>query len=280
MILDNILADKRIEVGARKAQVPMPDIQRSILDAPSPRDFAGALRGLTADTGIFFLSDSANGVKLTPLQGQVQLIAEVKKASPSKGLIRPDFDPVAIAKTYEAAGASAISVLTDEKYFQGSLEYLKAIRAEVKLPLLRKDFVVDPYQIYEARAAGADAVLLIVAALSIDELSYFRALASELGMASLVEVHTREELDVALDIKAKIIGINNRNLQTFETALYTTFDLAAEIPSDCIIVSESGISTRKDVVHLAAAGVSAILVGESLMREPDPAVKVKELLGI
>lgn len=207
------------------------------------------------------------------------MIAEVKKASPSKGLIRPDFEPVTIAKTYESAGASAISVLTDEKYFQGSIEYLKSIRQAVDLPLLRKDFVIDAYQIYEARAAGADAILLIVAALSREQLVEFGGLARELGMGALIEVHTAEELDVALSTDEPIIGINNRNLQTFETTLDTTIELASRIPSDRVIVSESGIFTRADVERLTAAGVDAILVGESLMREPDPGVKVRELLG-
>jgi indole-3-glycerol phosphate synthase len=207
------------------------------------------------------------------------LIAEVKKASPSKGLIRADFDPVAISRIYEEAGASAISVLTDEKYFQGSLEYLKSIRTAVDLPLLRKDFVIDEYQIHEARAAGADAVLLIVAALTKGELAEFQEIAWRLGMTALVEVHTAEEMEVAVEIGAKVIGINNRNLQTFETTLDTTMDLASKAPKDSVLVSESGIFSRSDVERVASAGVSAILVGESLMREPDPGLKIRELLG-
>ena len=258
MILDRILSNKRIEVDARKAQVSQGELERITREAPAPSDFASSV---------------------VRRPSSVKLIAEIKKASPTKGLIRPDFDPVAIAETYEKSGASAISVLTDEKYFQGHLDYLKAVKDAVSLPVLRKDFIIDPYQIYEARAAGADAILLIVAALSREELSEFMALSEKLGMASLVEVHTSEELDVALEVGAKIIGINNRNLQTFETKLETTLELAAKIPGDRVIVSESGIFTRTDVEKLMAAGVDAILVGESLMREPDPGVKVKELLG-
>jgi len=208
------------------------------------------------------------------------LIAEVKKASPSKGLIRADFDPVQIAKTYEAAGASAISVLTDEKYFQGRLEYLTAVHDAVSLPTLRKDFIIDAYQVYESRAAKADAILLIVAALDAGRLRDLMALATELGMASLVEAHSSEELDIALEVAARIIGINNRNLQTFETKLETTLELASRVPGDRVLVSESGIFTRSDVERLMAVGVDAILVGESLMREPDPGMKVRELLGV
>ena len=259
MILDKILADKRIEVDARKAQVSLEQVKDAAVKASALLDFASSVASRPSS---------------------VKLIAEIKKASPSKGLIRPDFDPVAIAKIYEKSGASAISVLTDEKYFQGHLDYLKAVKEAVSLPVLRKDFIIDPYQIYESRAAGADAVLLIVAALSREELSEFMALSEKLGMASLVEVHTFEELDTALEIGAKIIGINNRNLQTFETKLETTLELAAKIPGDRVIVSESGIFTRADVEKLMSAGVDAVLVGESLMREPDPGVKVKELLGI
>lgn len=258
-ILDKILADKRIEVEIRKAQESLEQVKISAGKAPASRCFASAIGGP---------------------KSEIRLIAEIKKASPSKGLIRPDFDPVEIAKIYEASGASAISVLTDEKYFQGSLEHLKAVRNAVSLPVLRKDFIIDSYQIYESRTAGADAILLIIAALSHEELAGFMALASDLGMASLVEVHTAEELGTALEINARIIGINNRNLQTFKTKLNTTLELAARVTGDRILVSESGIFTRADVEKLMSAGVDAILVGESLMREADPGMKVKELLGI
>ena len=266
MILDKILADKRIEVDARKAHVPQEQVECEAYASAPARGFGNALAGEKSE--------------IRNPKSEIRMIAEVKKASPSKGLIRPDFDPVEIAKTYEASGASAISVLTDEKYFQGSLEYLKAIRQAVDLPLLRKDFIIDPYQIFEARAAGADAILLIVAALPREKLFGFMSLAGALGMDSLVEVHTAEELDIAMEIGASIIGVNNRNLQTFETKLETTLELAAEVPGDRILVSESGIFTRADVERLMEAGVDAILVGESLMRQPDPGVKVKELLGI
>ncbi|MHB1000642.1 MAG: indole-3-glycerol phosphate synthase TrpC [Armatimonadota bacterium] len=260
MILDKIIADKRPEVDLRKAQVPKEQMAQYAREASPALDFAAALRRPSGDT-------------------RMRLIAEVKKASPSKGLIRPDFDPVEIAKTYERSGASSISVLTDEKYFQGHLDYLKAIRANVNIPLLRKDFIVDPYQIFEARAAGADAILLIVAVLSSAEISEYMNLASELGMASLVETHTAEEMETALSTGAKIIGINNRNLQTFEVSLDTTLELAKMVPDGCILVSESGIFTRADVETLLDAEIDAILVGESLMRTADPADKVRELLG-
>ena len=275
MILDKILADKRLEVEARKAELSLEELRRRAQDAPPPRDFASALGGVAGKSAV-----------RSP-QSEIRLIAEVKKASPSKGLIQPDFDPVAIARAYEEAGASAISVLTDEKYFQGRLEYLREIHEAVNLPLLRKDFIIDPYQVYEARAALADAILLIVAAFpsggrgscrSAAELSGLMALAGELGMASLVEVHTAEELEVALEIEAEIIGTNNRDLRTFETRLETTLALAARVPADRILVSESGILTRADVERLMEVGVDAILVGEALMRGPDPSAKVRQLL--
>lgn len=262
MILDRILEDKKVEVADRKGSTPKNELEAAIRDLPVPR---------------FFLPVRQSAIR-NP-KSKISLISEIKKASPSKGLIREDFDPVGIAKTYEAAGASAISVLTDEKYFQGRLEYLTAVHNVVSLPILRKDFIIDPYQVYESRAAKADAILLIVAALSMGQLRELMLLATELGMASLVEVHTAKELDVALEIGAKIVGINNRNLRTFETKLETTLALASKVPGDRILVSESGIFTRSDVERLMAAGVDAILVGESLMRERDPGVKVRELLG-
>ena len=265
MILDRILADKRTEVAARKAEVPQDGLKLAAQDAPPARDFVSGL----------CIRESAT----RDPQSEIRLIAEVKKASPSKGLIRPDFDPAAIARTYEEAGASAVSVLTDEKYFEGRLEYLDAIHRAVELPLLRKDFTIDAYQVYEARAASADAILLIAAALSREELREFMVLADDLGMASLVEVHTAEELDAALEVGARIVGINNRNLQSFETKLETTLGLASRVPGDRILVSESGIFTRADVERLMEAGVDAMLVGEALMREPDPGAKARELLG-
>lgn len=274
-ILDTILADKRIEVAERMARVSLSEVVRAARDAPPPRDFARALRPATPSP----LEGEGRGEGETRgSRPSIALIAEIKKASPSKGLIRADFDPVEIAETYEAAGASAISVLTDEKYFQGRLEYLKAVHDAVNLPLLRKDFIVDEYQVHEARAACADAILLIVAALQKDELAKLMFLASDLGMSSLVEVHTADELETALEVGAKIIGINNRDLRTFEVKLETTLDLAPRIPDDRVLVSESGIRTRADVERLMSAGVDAILVGEALMREQDPGAKVRELL--
>lgn len=260
MILDKIIADKAPEVAARKKIISLEQMMNNAENAPKALDFKSAITR-TTDSDV------------------ICLIAEVKKASPSKGLIRPDFNPVEIAHMYEQSGASAISVLTDEKYFQGHLDYLKAIRAAVGIPLLRKDFIIDEYQIYEARAAGADAILLIAAVLNRDTISAFKHIAGELGMASLVETHTAEEMKIAVDAGAEIIGINNRNLQTFDVSLETTLELAKTAPDGCILVSESGIFTRADVMMLHDAGVDAILVGESLMREADPALKVMDLLG-
>ncbi len=265
MILDKILADKRAEVEALHLASPPEYLMALALEADTPRGFKAAVAGGKSE--------------IRNPKSEIRLIAEVKKASPSKGLIRPDFDPVTIARRYEESGASAISVLTDEKYFQGKLGYLTQIREAVGLPLLRKDFIIDRIQVYESRAAGADAILLIVAALSLGDLHTLLDLTRNLGMDALVEVHTESELGTALSVGADIIGINNRNLQTFETTIETTLELAAKVPPDKVLVSESGINTRADVERLMAAGVDAILVGESLMREPDPGTKVKELLG-
>ena len=212
-------------------------------------------------------------------QAGVALIAEVKKASPSAGVIRPDFDPVRIATAYEQAGAAVLSVLTDEQFFQGKLEYLRLIRESVRLPLLRKDFIIDELQLYEAVAGGADAVLLIAAILDDVQLRAYRQLAAHLKLAALVEVHDEPELARAVAAGAELIGINNRNLKTFQVDLGTTERLAAQIPPGTLIVAESGIHTRADVDRVAAAGVHAILVGESLMRSADIAGKVKELVG-
>ena len=256
-ILDKIVAHKRKEVSAQQAEVPLEEVRRRAREATRPLDFGGALQR----------------------PGRVAIIAEVKKASPSAGVIRPDFDPVAIARAYEAAGASAISILTDEHFFQGRLDYLTQIRQTVALPLLRKDFIIDPYQIYEARAAGADAILLIVAILEQDELERFLAIAADLGLASLVEVHTKQELDRSLAAEAQIIGINNRNLQTFVTDLAVTRDLSRGIPGGKTIVADSGIKTAEDVKMLADCGVSAVLVGETLMRSDDIGAKLQELAG-
>lgn len=259
-MLSEILATKRTEVQLRREQVTLHALQEQLINAPPPRDFRAAL---------------------TKAPGTA-LIAEVKKASPSKGVIREDFDPLAIAQTYAENGAACLSVLTDEKYFQGKLEYLRQIRDLISIPLLRKDFIIDAWQIAESRAAGADAILLIVAALSPPDLRCFLKLSAEYGLAALVEVHDAEEMREALDAGADLIGINNRDLHTFRTTLAVTLDLLATVPHDSgiLFVSESGIFTRADVEKLEAAGVDAILVGESLMREADIGAKVRALLGV
>lgn len=257
MILDTIVAHKRIELADDKQRMPFDTLKRKIQDLPPTRDFCAALSPPNC----------------------VHLIAEVKKKSPSKGIIREDFNPVEIARTYAANGASAISVLTDREFFAGELAYLSAIREAVTLPLLRKDFTIDPYHIYQARLVGADAVLFIVSILTSTQLREFIEIARSLGLASLVEVHTEEELEVALTGSAEIVGINNRDLKTFHTDIATTFRLKDSIPTDTVVVSESGINTHEDVMKLKEAGINAILVGESLMRSPDIGAKVRELLG-
>jgi len=257
MILDEIIAYKKKELAETKRRMPFQDIKAKALDAERVRGFGTLISG----------------------EGDIRLIAEVKKASPSKGVIREDFDPVTIARIYEESGASCISVLTEKKYFLGELEYLGQIRKAVKLPLLRKDFIIDEYQIYEARAAGADAVLLISACLEKQQMEDYLGTAKQLDLDVLVESHTYKELDKSLHAGAMLVGINNRDLTTFMVDQQTTLDLLKDIPDDRTVVSESGINTRDDVVKLQQAGVDAILVGESLMREKDIRKKVKELLG-
>jgi indole-3-glycerol phosphate synthase len=264
-ILVTIVEEKQREV-ARLPQrsLSIVDLRAAINARGVRRDFAGALR--------------------KPKTGPVALIAEVKKASPSAGVIRPDFDPVRIAREYEAAGANCLSVLTDEKVFQGSLEYLKLIRGAVGLPLLRKDFIIDERQILEAIEWGADAILLIVAILSDAQLKHFHALAMGAGLAALVEVHDEAELDRALNAGADLVGVNNRNLKTFKVDLATTERLAARLhssPSNTppLLVAESGIHTRADVERLAKCGAQAILVGESLMKHADIGAKTRQMLG-
>jgi indole-3-glycerol phosphate synthase len=257
MILDDIIAYKKEELAETKLRAPFPDIKAKALDAQPVRGFGKALSGA----------------------GEIRLIAEVKKASPSKGVIREDFDPVNIARSYEESGASCLSVLTEKKYFQGSLAYLGEIRKAVKLPLLRKDFIIDEYQIFEARAAGADAILLISACLERPRMEDYLGIAKQLNLDVLVESHTYKELDKALLAGAQLVGINNRDLMTFKVDLQTTLDLLNDIPEDRTVVSESGITSRADVMKLQQAGVDAILVGESLMREKDIGKKVRELLG-
>lgn len=258
-ILSEILAAKRTEVAYRKEHTPHAVMQERLMEAPAARDFRAALQ-------------RSHGVAL---------IAEIKKASPSRGVLREDFDPVEIARIYEANGAACLSVLTDEPYFQGRLEYLSRVRDAVSLPLLRKDFIIDPWQIAESRAAGADAVLLIVAALAPQDLRALIRLAADYGMAALVEVHNAEEMEQALDAGADLIGINNRDLHTFRTSLKVTLELLQQFAPTAgrIIVSESGIFGAEDVRRLGNAGVQAVLVGEALMREADIGAKVRELVG-
>lgn len=257
-ILARIVADKRIEVERRRVEAPLGELEARLADAPPLRDFRAAL-------------ERGPGVGI---------IAEVKKASPSAGVLRADFDPVAIARIYEAGPASAISVLTDEPYFQGRLSYLTAIRQAVAPPLLRKDFIIDRYQIVEARLAGADAVLLIAEILSERELPALLEQVHALGMQALVELYERENLPRVLDAGAKIVGVNNRNLRSFQTRLEHTIELAGAIPADCCLVAESGIRSRADILRLKAAGVKAVLIGETFMRAADIGAKVRELRGI
>ncbi|RJP25111.1 MAG: indole-3-glycerol phosphate synthase TrpC [Candidatus Abyssobacteria bacterium SURF_5] len=254
-MLDDILAHKRREVAEAKERTPLPELKKKAERGPGGF-FAGAIR-------------SVDGIKL---------IAEIKKASPSKGLLSADFDPARLADVYACGGASALSVLTDRKYFQGDPSYLRIAKRVSRLPVLRKDFVIDEYQLWESLVIGGDAVLLIVAALDRKSLRNFVALSSELGLDALVEAHDAEQLDAALEAKAGIIGINNRDLRTFETRLATTLELAPRVPDGIILVSESGISTAGDVRMLRDAGVDAILVGEALVTSPDIQRKMRELL--
>ena len=263
-ILDKIVATKREEVAERQVRTPIDVLKERVRALPRPRNFFHAV--------------THKGKK--PLQ----LIAEVKKASPSAGVIREDFDPVAIATAYQEAGADAISCLTDEQYFQGSLDHLTAIRQAVDLPVLRKDFIIDPYQVWEARAAGADAILLIAECLQVNELIDLQILATELNLTTLIEVHDMENLIRVRDRvigfphrSYSLLGINNRDLRTFKTDLGTTLRMAELVEDRSVLVSESGIHTAWDVQKLADAGVAAVLVGESLMRSPDIKAKVREL---
>lgn len=255
-ILDTILAAKRREIDDAKERIPEAELERRLASAPPVRDFESALR-----------------------QPGIQVIAEVKKASPSAGVIRPDFDPVAIARTYERHGAACISVLTDAPFFQGDLAYLERIRAAVIRPLLRKDFILERYQLLEARAAGADAALLIAEALPGDQLRRLFREARSLGLHVLMELHDAEQLPRVLDTGATLIGVNNRDLRRFETRLEHTLELAASIPPDRVLISESGIRTADDLRRLEAAGVKAVLVGESLMRAADIGAALDALRG-
>ena len=259
-ILKRILEVKRSEVAAARAAVPDAAMRERALAAPPSRDFVGAMRA-KIDAG-------ASAV-----------IAEIKKASPSKGVLREDFRPADIARSYERGGAACLSVLTDREFFQGAPEYLQQARAACALPALRKDFLVDPYQVHEARAMGADAILLIVAALTLDEMREMETIAGELGMAVLVESHDAGELDVALQLDTPLIGINNRNLRSFEVSLATTLDQLDRIPEGRIVVTESGILAPADVARMREHSVDAFLVGEAFMRADEPGAQLRALFG-
>jgi indole-3-glycerol phosphate synthase len=259
-ILNKILARKAEEIADRRARVSLDALQRHAATASPARGFVTAIKKKIA-------------------AGQAAVIAEIKKASPSKGLLRADFRPAEIAKSYEAGGATCLSVLTDIDFFQGADEYLQQARAACSLPVLRKDFTIDSWQVVEARALGADCILLIVAALSDLQLAELTATAKQQGLDVLVEVHDAVELDRALRLDTSLIGINNRNLRTFETRLETTLDLLGGIPGDRIVVTESGIHAPANVARLRAAGVNAFLVGEAFMKAADPGAKLKELFA-
>lgn len=259
-ILNKILRRKAEEVSDRRATVSLGELRARLKDAPAPRAFVGAIEARLKE-------------------GKPAVIAEIKKASPSKGLLRADFRPAEIAQSYERAGAASLSVLTDKDFFQGADEYLIQARAATGLPVLRKDFILDPYQVIEARALGADCILLIVAALDDVALRELASLANELHMAVLVEVHDAGELQRALALDTKLIGINNRDLRSFETRLSVTLDLLADIPQDRIVVTESGIHDRSDVARMQDRGVNTFLVGETFMRAADPGQKLNELFA-
>jgi indole-3-glycerol phosphate synthase len=262
-ILNKILAVKREEVAAALAAKPLGAIRAEAEAQPAPRDFVGAIRAKVSRGH-------------TP---GVAVIAEIKKASPSKGVLREDFRPAEIAASYEKHGAACLSVLTDRQFFQGAPEYLRAARAACALPVLRKDFMIDAYQVYEARAMGADAILLIVAALSVPRMQELEGIADSLGMAVLVEAHDGAQLDAALQLETPLIGINNRNLRTFEVSLETTLGQLARIPADRIVVTESGILKAEDVALMQSHGVHAFLVGEAFMRADDPGAGLSALFG-
>ncbi len=259
-ILEKIVAVKREEVAAALKRKPLALMRQDAESRLTTRDFVGAMRRKIA-------------------AGQAAVIAEVKKASPSKGVLRPDFIPADIAQSYAEHGAACLSVLTDRQFFQGEPDYLKQARASCELPVLRKDFMVDPYQVFEARAMGADCILLIAACLDDAQMRDLEALALGLNMAVLVEVHDQPELERALRLKTPLVGINNRNLKTFEVSLDTTLGMLAQVPADRLLVTESGIATAADVQRLRSAGVQAFLVGEAFMRAADPGAALAELFA-
>ncbi len=260
-ILNKILNVKQAEVRAAMGEKPLILMQQEALAAQKPRDFIGSIRN-----------------KINACQAAV--IAEIKKASPSKGVIREDFHPADIAASYEKGGAACLSVLTDQDFFQGHADYLKQARAACSIPVLRKDFMIEAYQIYEARAMGADCILLIAAALDLPRMHQLETIAHDLGMAVLVEVHNTEELELALQLETPLLGINNRNLRTFEVTLDTTLDLLAKIPEGKIVVTESGIFTPDDVALMRKNNVHTFLVGEAFMRQPDPGFELDRLFNI
>ena len=259
-ILDKILAHKVDEVAKRAQQTPLITLRERLRDTAPPRGFIDAIRARVQS-------------------GQAGVIAEIKKASPSKGLIRNDFDPQALARSYATGGATCLSVLTDERFFQGADEFLEQARSACSLPVLRKEFITDSYQLYESRVLGADCVLLIVAALDDASLQALYRTAQDIGMDVLVEIHDAPELDRALRLEPALLGINNRNLRTFDTHLRTTLDLLSEVPQQCTVVTESGIATRDDVKLMRDHGVDCFLVGETFMRAPDPGQKLAELFA-
>lgn len=257
-ILQRILAAKGKEIAAVRNERALADLRKKVAGSPPARDFVSALRAKIAST-------------------ETAVIAEIKKASPSKGVLRENFDPAAIAASYASSGAACLSVLTDRDFFQGAPEHLSAARDACALPVLRKDFIIDPYQVYESRAMGADAILLIVAALPAARLHELAALAHELGMAVLVEVHDLQELMCALELTTPLIGINNRNLKSFAVDLSTTLNLLPQVPAGRMVVTESGILQPTDVLRLRNAGVKVFLVGEAFMRAPNPGLALREL---
>lgn len=260
-VLERICGRTRAEVAARRAARPLVELERALADAPPLRPFATALERTDAGGGL-------------------ALIAEIKKASPSRGPIRPDFDPASLARTYAAAGATCLSVLTDRPWFDGADEHLLAARAATGLPLLRKDFTLDPYQVVEGRLLGADCILLIMAALDDPTARSLARLAGELGLEVLVEAHDAEELERALALGTRLVGINNRNLKTLQVDLSTTLELAGRVPEDRILVAESGLASHADLQRARAAGARAFLVGESLLREADVGAATRRLLGL
>lgn len=259
-VLERILERKRAEVAAAKEMLPQSALEARARTAAAPRDFVAAIRHDIA-------------------AGRSAVIAELKRASPSRGVLRHDYKPEEIARSYQAAGATCLSVLTDHEFFQGTNEHLQAAREACSLPVLRKDFVLDPYQVFESRAVGADCILLIASCLSQREMADFESLAHRLGMAVLVEVHDSTELEAALRLKTPLLGINNRDLKTFDTRLETTLELLPRVPGDRIAITESGILTPSDVARMRSGGVKAFLVGEAFMRSPDPGEALRRLFA-